>query len=211
MNLFGKEQNTMSSLVIRPLTGPHVKQYIDDLAGLRIKVFREFPYLYDGNFEYEEKYLKTYTDSPESLVVVVFDGDQVVGASTGIPLEHETEEFKRPFLEQGYDPARIFYFGESVLLREYRGRGIGVRFFEEREAYARLLGRFDYTAFCAVERSPDHPRRPADYVPLDAFWMRRGYTKRPEMVTTYSWRDLDEAEESPKPMVFWIKPLSKSK
>ncbi len=39
----------------------------------------------------------------------------------------------------GYDPAEVFYLGESVLLSEYCGRGIGVRFFEQREAHARAL------------------------------------------------------------------------
>jgi GNAT superfamily N-acetyltransferase len=138
------------------------------------------------------------------LIVVVFDGDRVVGASTAIPMEHETDEIKATFLAHGYDPTRLFYFGESVLLKPYRGRGIGMRFFEEREGRARELGRFDYTCFCAVERPADHPPH---YVPLDAFWKRRGYAKHPELCTTLSWRDLDEATESPKPMVFWMKEL----
>lgn len=197
----------MSHLVIKSLTGPHVKPYISDLARLRMEIFREFPYLYEGSLEYEENYLKAYTDSPESLVVVAFCEDRVVGASTGVPLEQAADEFKSPFLEHGYDPARIFYFGESVLRQEFRGRGIGVQFFEERESYASGLGRFDYTAFCAVERPENHPRKPKQYVPLDQFWNRRGYTKQPRMVTSFSWQDLDEQHQSPKPMVFWMKSL----
>jgi GNAT superfamily N-acetyltransferase len=94
-----------------------------------------------------------------------------------------------------------------VLLPAYRGRGLGVRFFEERERYALELGRFTHAAFCAVERPDGHPSRPPDYVPLDAFWRRRGYTRHPELVTTYSWRDVGEAQETAKPMVFWLKAL----
>jgi GNAT superfamily N-acetyltransferase len=94
-----------------------------------------------------------------------------------------------------------------VLLPEYRGRGLGVRFFEEREAHARRLGRFEKICFCAVERPADHPRRPAGYVPLDAFWQRRGYRQQPDLRTSFVWQDLDEAHESPKPMVFWMKSL----
>jgi hypothetical protein len=82
-----------------------------------------------------------------------------------------------------------------------------VRFFEEREAYARSVGDFRWCAFCAVERSIDHPRRPPGYVPLDQFWNHRGYRKRPELHTTFTWRDLDETEQTPKPMVFWMKRL----
>ena len=47
----------------------------------------------------------------------------------------------------------------------------------------------------------------ADYVPLDDFWQKRGYTRHPELRTEYIWQDLDETEASPKPMVFWLKRL----
>lgn len=197
----------MSDIQIRPMIGPDVKPYIGDLAKLRIKVFREFPYLYEGTAEYEEKYLKSYAESPESLVVVVFHKETIIGASTGIPLDQAMEESQTPFLQYGYALNRIFYFGESVLLKEFRGFGIGVRFFEERESYANRLGRFDYTAFCAVERPDNHPRKPSDYSPLDRFWENRGYRKHPEMKTLFSWQEIDEPGESPKPMIFWLKSL----
>lgn len=197
-----------NELRIGRFAGKALERYVPDLARLRIRVFRDFPYLYDGTPEYEERYLRTYLGAPESVIVVVFHGDRVVGASTALPLEHETAEIQRPFLEHGHDPKRYFYLGESVLLPEYRGRGLGVRFFEEREDHVRRLGRFDWSCFCAVERPADHPRRPADHVPLDQFWTKRGYMKRPELRTTLSWKDLDETEESPKPMVFWLKRLT---
>ncbi len=140
--------------------------------------------------------------------MLVTDGARVVGASTALPLADETEACRRPFLEAGWDVERIFYYGESLLLPAYRGAGHGVRFFVEREAHARRLGRFDWCAFCAVQRPHDHPRRPVDYQPLDEFWNRRGYRHHPELHTEYRWRDLDEANESAKPMSFWLKRLA---
>jgi GNAT superfamily N-acetyltransferase len=193
---------------IRLLQGAAIAPHIDDLARLRLTVFREFPYLYDGTPEYEARYLTTYAESPESLFVLALDGERVVGASTGLPMADETDEFQRPFRERGWDPQRIFYFGESVLLADYRGAGLGLRFFAEREAYARRLGRFDLCAFCAVERPLDHPRRPPDYQPLNDFWARRGYRHHPELRTEYHWRDLDEQSDSAKPMSFWLKELN---
>lgn len=197
----------MAHLRVQTFTGPEVQTYIETLARLRIEVFRDFPYLYAGDLEYEYNYLRTYSASPESFFVIVFDGHEVVGVSTGVPLAYEEAAFKQPFIDQGFDPDRIFYFGESVLRKKYRGQGLGVRFFQEREAYARRLNRFDYTVFCAVERPLDHPRRPPEYVPLDQFWHNRGYRKIPELLTYYSWRDLDDIEASPKPMMFWLKTL----
>ena len=188
-------------------SGQALNQFIPDLARLRIDVFREWPYLYDGDLAYEERYLKTYIEAPNSVIVLAFDNDNVVGASTGIPLISETDEVQAPFLKAGYDPNTVFYCGESVLLPEYRGQGAGVAFFDHREAHARDIGGFNYSCFCGVQRPVDHPRRPADYIPLDNFWRKRGYEKHNELNTTFSWKELDETEESPKPMTFWMKNL----
>ena len=127
---------------------------------------------------------------------------------TGLPLAHEPAALTRPFAEQGIAVEHVFYFGESVLLHSYRGQGVGVRFFQEREAHARALGGYRWAAFCGVVRPLDHPRRPADFVPLDAFWRRRGYAPVPGLIGTIGWRDLDETEESAKPMQFWVKRLA---
>lgn len=198
-----------ANLVVRTLTGttPALRDFASDLARLRITVFREFPYLYDGTLEYEERYLRTYLECAESVVVLACDGELVVGASTGLPLAAETEEFRRPFHAAGYDVARIFYCGESILLPAYRGRGLYRQFFAAREAHARALGRFERMVLCAVERPVDHPRRPPNYVPLDDVWRRFGYQRRADLVTTFEWQDLDEETASPKRMVFWEKRL----
>lgn len=193
---------------IQLLRGAQIEPHIDDLARLRIAVFREFPYLYDGTVAYEAEYLSTYVRSADSLCVLVRAEGQVIGASTALPLADETAEFQAPFRQAGWDCERIFYCAESVLLPAWRGRGLGVRFFTEREAHARRLARFDWCAFCAVQRLLDHPRRPVDYQPLDDFWARRGYRHHPELHTHYHWRDLDEADESVKPMSFWLKELA---
>lgn len=190
---------------IERVSGTALKHYIPELARLRIEVFRDFPYLYDGDYDYEKKYLQTYIDTPDSVIVLAFDGEIVVGASTAIPMQYETDQLKKPFLEQGYTLDEVFYCSESVLNKDYRGLGLGVQFFEQREAHAQELGGFKVITFCCVERPLDHPRRPANYVPLDLFWNKRGYVKHPELKTTYSWKDLDEIQETPKPMTFWLK------
>jgi GNAT superfamily N-acetyltransferase len=197
----------MSKLHVECRTGADLIADLPALARLRIRVFREYPYLYDGDAEYEERYLRTYANAPDGVMVLVRDGDRVVGASSALPLAAETPNLIEPFRAHGYTPERLFYCGESVLLPDYRGLGLGRRFFEEREAHARALGRFDFACFCAVERPDDHPRRPLDYRPLDGLWAKQGFVKKPQLRTTFSWRDLDEAQETPKPMVFWLKHL----
>lgn len=193
-------------LELKRLSGEQLAEYIPELARLRITVFRDFPYLYDGDYNYEARYLQTYIQSPESVIVLAFDGGQVVGASTGIPLKYETDEVKAPFEKAGLPIDDIFYCGESVLLSDYRGKGVGVAFFDHREQHALELG-YQHSCFCGVQRPDDHPRRPAGYQPLDNFWKKRGYQKRPELETSFSWKEIGEGQESPKPMTFWMKAL----
>lgn len=193
------------TLDIRRFSGLQLGGYLDEVANLRMEVFHDFPYLYDGTIDYERNYLQTYLRCPQAVVVLAFADDRIVGASTGIPLAFEEANFRQPFIALGYDPARIFYCAESVLRREYRGQGIGVRFFEEREAHARSLGKFAHYCFCSVVRPADHPLRPPGYEPLDRFWQKRGYVKHPELRASYTWKDIDQPGETSKRLEFWLK------
>jgi GNAT superfamily N-acetyltransferase len=192
---------------IERVRGSAIEPYLPDLAALRREVFREYPYLYQGSFAYERHYLQCYVRSARGVLVLARDGEQVVGASTALPLAEHGEGLAPLFAEAGLDPERVFYFGESVLRKSHRGQGIGHAFFDQREAAARELG-FSLAAFCAVVRPAQHPARPADYVPHDAFWTKRGFRPRPELVAQFSWRDLGDADETPKPMLFWLKELA---
>jgi GNAT superfamily N-acetyltransferase len=191
-------------IAVERLTGANIEPHLEALAQLRIAVFREFPYLYDGSLAYERSYIREFAASARSTLVIAREGDAVVGAATATPLlEHGEADVARAALRTiGIDPARVYYFGESVLLAPYRGRRIGHAFFDHREAAAREHG-FSIASFCAVVRA----HAPAGYVPHDAFWSRRGYQRRPEAVAQFTWRDLGDDEETAKSMVFWTKEL----
>lgn len=184
--------------------GSELEPHLDALGALRIAVFREYPYLYDGSLESERDYLSVYVRSAGSLVVLAFDGDQVVGATTCLPMVDEGSEFQAAFVKAGYDLAGICYFGESILLPEYRGQGVGKVFFTRREAHVRHLGA-KLSTFCAVDRPVEHPLRPAGYRPIDEFWRAQGYVKHPELQATFVWKEIGEESESPKTLTFWMK------
>ncbi|MGE5512768.1 MAG: GNAT family N-acetyltransferase [Bacteroidota bacterium] len=192
---------------IETLTGAGLEAAIPALARLRIAVFRDWPYLYDGSLDYEQRYLRTLAQAPKAVVVAAFDGADMVGAATASALAGHAAEFAEPLRRRGYDVDRIFYFGESVLLPAYRGRGLGHAFFDKREAHARVCGPYTHTTFCAVVRPDDHPLRPEGYSPLDAFWSKRGYTRIEGLVGSFVWKDIDQAEETAKPMQYWMKAL----
>lgn len=194
------------SIDVRPLTGAALQAALPDLARLRITVFAAWPYLYAGSEDYEHEYLAEFTASPDAVLVAAYDGERIVGAATASPLIAQDDYIREPFVAAGIDPAGLFYFGESVLLPDYRGQGIGHAFFDHREAAARAWGA-RHASFCAVVRPADHPARPADYVPLDAFWTKRGYAQVPGLVGSFAWQDHGEAEETAKPMQYWMRDL----
>jgi GNAT superfamily N-acetyltransferase len=130
----------------------------------------------------------------------------MVGVSTAAPMEDHAEELAAPLVKLGYRPDEVYYCAESVLLAEYRGRGIGHAFFDAREAKARALGR-KYMAFCSVLRPADHPMRPATFRTNDAFWQGRGYAPLPGVFAEYSWRDIGDRDETRKQLQVWFRAL----
>ncbi|WP_420004383.1 GNAT family N-acetyltransferase [Arenibacterium sp. LLYu02] len=194
------------ALRIETLTGAALDAALEDVARLRIAVFRDWPYLYDGDLAYERDYLQSYRDSAGAVVVGAFDGEKLVGAATGTPLADHAEDFAAAFADSGFDLSEIFYCAESVLLPAYRGQGAGHGFFDAREAHARALG-FKRAAFCGVQRPLNHPLRPADYAPLDPFWRKRGYAPLEGVVAEFLWKDVDQDADTRKPLQFWIRTL----
>lgn len=196
------------SLVIRTLTGESLSAALDDVARLRLTVFRDFPYLYDGDEDYERRYLETYRTSSRAILVGAFDGTRLVGASTGTPLCDHDDAFVSPVARAGLPVDKTFYCAESVLLPDYRGRGAGHAFFEAREAHAAKTG-LTHSCFCAVIRSPDHPARPVDHRELDPFWRARGYRPIDGAVARYGWREIGDPQETLHELQFWVRELAR--
>jgi GNAT superfamily N-acetyltransferase len=196
----------MNGLRYEILRGAAVDGALEALAALRIAVFREWPYLYDGDPDYERRYMASYRDSRDAILVAARDGDRIVGAATGTPMEDHADEFGAAITARGLALEDIFYCAESVLLPEYRGQGAGHAFFGAREEHARALGR-RLSLFCAVVRPETHPLRDPAYRPLEPFWRKRGYEPIEGLMAEYSWRDIGEVEETGKPMQFWGREL----
>jgi len=190
----------------RILTGDMIDDgSLASLALLRMAVFRHWPYLYHGDLDYERTYLEQYR-SQGSGIVAAYDGDKMIGAATGAPMEKHAQEFGQAFSRSPLKLEDIFYLAESVLLPHYRGQGLGHVFFDGREAQARLLSR-PLCAFCSVIRPHSHPKRPSDYRPLDDFWRKRGYTPLNGVIAHFPWKDIGEEEATLKQMQFWIREL----
>ncbi|MBF9023571.1 GNAT family N-acetyltransferase [Roseobacter sp. HKCCA2468] len=193
------------SLAYRIYRGAEIAAIVPDLARLRITVFRDWPYLYEGDLTYETGYLARYAQSG-AIVVAAYDGAQMVGAATGMPLLQHDDDFSGALAACDIAAEDVFYCAESVLMQDHRGQGAGHMFFDAREAEARTQ-RKTYSAFCAVVRPADHPMAPKDYRPLNEFWKKRGYQKLDGVFAEFSWLDIGDSEKTQKRLQFWIKQL----
>lgn len=192
---------------IRNLSGDDLHIALPALARLRIDVFAAWPYLYAGNLEYEQDYLRTFAKARHAFIVVAETQDhQIVGCATGSAITSHHADFAAPLIRAGMDVGSIFYFGESVLLPEWRGRGIGHQFFDARETHAQT---HDYktACFCAVDRPANHPARPANYSPLDTFWNKRGYQKHEALSANFDWPEEQDGPQVPHEMHYWFHDL----
>lgn len=192
------------NLNLKIFRGNQAKVIFEDLAWLRIQIFKSYPYLYLGETNYEKKYLERYFNSPSFFVAAIYEQNQIIGATTALKLSEESEDIKSPIGKANFDIESFFYFGESLLLEKYRGLGIGHLFFDLREQHALQFSEVKSTLFCSVVRNENHPLKPKSYVPHNPFWHKRGYQPL-NIFCELSWKDIDENFETAKPLQFWKK------
>lgn len=192
---------------ILELRGAEALPHLDAMARLRTEVFGEWPFLYRAEVDLERKYLRGYLESPRSFVVLALEDGQAVGMSTAIWLPDAEPAFREPFVVKGLDPATVCYYGESIVLRGRRGRGLGREFMRRRERFARAIPGVKWAGFTAIVRPTHHERRPADARVQDRFWIENGFLPIEGMTLPSMWKDLGETAETPKPMQFWLKYL----
>ena len=182
-----------------------IHMYIEDIARLRISIFREYPYLYDGDQGYEADYLKKFIHTEDSIMVLAFSDENIVGALTGLPLRCEEPNVREPWIQSNIQVDHLYYFSEGLLRREFRNRGIGRRMFQLAENWVENTHRYKAFTLATVIRSEDHPRKPENFSSTDRFWEKLGYRKTKDIVCTIPWKEVGEVQESPKPLLFWSK------
>ncbi len=188
------------SLQFQTITGSEIQGHLDPIAKLRIDVFREYPYLYEGTLDAEKDYLAMYARSANSLFILVKDEDKVVGAVTGLPLEELIPEYWDVFRKQQIPTKTIFYLGELVLLKDYRGKGIGERLYAQFETLVKEKGSYQSLTLREILREEQNTS-------LDPFWEKLGFVKHPEWISNDSWTEVGDEQETRHSMIFWSKSL----
>jgi predicted GNAT superfamily acetyltransferase len=192
--------------------GNDIRPYINTVANFRIKIFREYPYLYDGNFEYEEKYLQGYASNPNSLLILVTENNETIGVATSLPLESDSDilsDVEKLFLAQAYKPEDFYYLSEIMIKPGCRHRGIAKKIYQIRVNKA-LENGFKYLCFAAIIKSKDDPNKPESYFNPAPMWKAMGFVPHDSITIEYNWPTIQSNGNSidkPHKLKFWIKPL----
>ncbi len=195
-----------SGVSLKAFSGEGARPYLNQIAALRIDHYREFPYLYDGSFENEKRYLDPYFNSKNSKILLVFDLDKVVGFSNSLPLAEESDWLVKPFERADLKPSDYLYMSDFILKAPYRGKGLLRRFFEAHEKNAHING-CSKLAMMTVKREPSHPQRPEGYQPLDDMWRHFGMDVVPECEIVFLWNQVDTKKEEHNRLQVWSKTL----
>lgn len=186
------------------------KTMFDFIAQQRIEQFKGYPYLYDGNMDFEYNYLNGYVSTPKSAFAIAFWQDQPVALITGMPLYDFNKDVPNgldAFKQAGLNAEEYYYFGEFLILPEHRDDSLISKLAAIFEDYVASIG---YTKTCFMEESNDsHPLKPADYQEKDYLLLRDGY-KKTSAVIGYTWPtfQLDGSiKEQTHDLNYWIKDL----
>lgn len=188
------------------LTGATIADGLNDMATLRLDIFEEYPYLYQGDREDELNYLSTYADAPDACAILAYDGSSIIGAATGMPIIHEAEQMRDAFAGTTLPFNEIYFVGELLFRPAYRNCGLGRKLLGRLESHIRSLDSYHKLTCATVERPDDHPLRPRNFIPITRFLARTGFVRLPGVSTHFRWRETDGIKRD-HCMQFWSKEL----
>lgn len=188
----------MAEPKIETYKGKEIASKIDPIIQYINTIYREPPFLYNGQDADYKTYLNEYANDPDAYLNVVMDNNTLVGLSLGMPLSRSRDLYKLPFKQVD----GIYYAGEFGLNPSYQGKGLENELIKWLEKEAKSKG-YDTMAFWELDSSPS---KKSPLLPF-AFWEKQGYKHHPELGFKISWTNIGEDKESEHTAVYWLKKL----
>lgn len=192
---------------IKILVGSQMEEIVPFWAHIRLTFFNEYPYLYDGTLEASHAYCREVMSYKDAAAIVAYSNNEPIGILTGTSMASYSQHFGEPdaFRAMGIDPNTLYYFGDVIILPEYRGNGLTRCLFQGLESWIVAHG---YVSGCFVTEShASHPLKPLGYRELDSLWVALGYRKT-HINAQYEWNTIQPAGPSRKQehvMPYWVK------
>lgn len=197
----------VDTVKIEVFYGKKIAPHVQDVIEISHRIYRGYPYLYNGDDPDYEAYLHTYPQSENAIVCIVFEGKTAVGLAAGRPMIEAREFYKQPLIDHGYDLSQLFYMGEYGLQPEYRGQGIEELMVKSLEDFAAMIG-FSHLCHWEMDGASDDPKQLLGYIPGNSFWKKLNHAKHNELNFTLIWTDIGAAVETPHVAEYWMKELT---
>lgn len=194
-----------NDLTLSTLSGSEARKYFQQIASMRINMFKGYPYFYEGSFDCEKEYLESYFNSTHSKVLLVLKDEQIVGFSTSIPLK-EMEVVRSAFSKKQIDTSQYLYIGETLIEEPFRTPELLRKISEFHEAQAKNTG-YSRLVCMVVKRDHSHPLRPANYRALEPV-QDLGYKLLEEIEVKQKWERTDTHQREENCLDIWTKPIS---
>lgn len=174
-----------------------------------LSIYGEWPYLYQQSDPLEDidYIMDRYAKQTDSVVCIAYNGPKAIGVAMGVPLTQAPPHYRDAFPENERRPD-IFYWGELVVLKEYRGKHVAHEMYTRMAAH--ILGKYKAICFASLEREDNYKLahlKPAHEASLDSLWKRLGFEKRPDIKMQGKWTVLGDSEDSLHDMFYWWKKL----
>lgn len=187
-----------------------MSERFQDIAHMRLTLFKEFPYLYEGDEEGEREYLESYFNADTACLILLYDQGEIVGFSSGVGLHEEMPDIQKPFARHGLNTQDYYYVGEVMLKAPYQKKGL-TKIFQEHHNWhiqnlkARGEGNFSKLTLMTVVRPDDHPLYPEGYEPIDGILNHFGFQKSDTLFVHLPWSQVDQEEVVDHTLNIWIK------
>ncbi len=193
------------------LVGNELQNILPFMAQQRMAVFRDYPYLYEGNPNVEHEYLKWFASLPHSSVIMAYLDGKPIGWISGTGFADFDVHFKGSnelLKKNGYDSRKFYYIPEAIIVSEHRDTLLLEELHTLIAKHAKTL---HYSALCFAEESHEqHPLKPADYKGLEELYRVAGYTPT-QMIITFSWLTIQadgSVKDEEHELCYWIKELA---
>lgn len=197
------------NIYMEAFRGTSITPFVKDITDLCIEIYREYPYLYEGTEEEYLPFIEHYTSSNNGIACLLFDNTKPIGVAIGMSMNEMREKYKQPFINARplENCNELFYLGEFLLLKDYRGKGFGKQMYLELERLVKENLNLQKICFCKIDEDVHNPLIPADYKSLDEFWRKLGFEKCDDATVIVDWRDVSAEKDSPHKLVYWLKTL----
>lgn len=191
---------------VETYTGQQIAPYTDKIVQLSNTLFKGHPYFYNGTDADYTKHLQSYAQSNNRVLSLAYEGNQIIGMATGLPLNEAEKAAQEPFLKKGENISKTFYLEELIVLPEHTGKGIGQQMTKNVEKYAKEKG---YTSIAtqAIDEGTVKSAVPNGYYSMTNVFKKLNWQERSELNTTGYWPNTNETQNSPHKLIYWTKSL----